>query len=248
MNTDIPQPYTPAPDLLRGRRILITGAGDGLGRATAIACAQHGATVVLLGRTVKKLEAVYDEIEKIGGPAPAIYPLHLGGASWTDYFELASTLERELGGLDGLLHCAAHFKNFSPLYDIEPKDWIEGLQVNLTAAFSLTRHCLPLLTQSADASIVFVSDRQGHEPRAFGGIYAISKAGVEHMAAIWAQELATHPRLRVNRYTPPPMRTAIRLKGYSGELPEQVPPPEQAVSPLLWLLGPDSQGHSGGAY
>lgn len=246
--TTIPSPYTPAPDLLRGRRILITGAGDGLGRATALACARHGATVVLLGRTVKKLETVYDEIEQAGGPTPAIYPLNLAGAAWADYFELASTLERELGGLDGLLHCAAHFKNFSPLYDVAPKDWIESLQVNLTAAFSLTRHCLPMLSASADASIVFVSDRQGREARAFGGAYAIGKAAVEHMAAIWAQELAQHAQLRINRYDPGPLRSGIRLKGYPGEPLEASPPPESAVPDLLWLLGPDSRGQSGHAF
>src|SRR3546814_8433187 len=71
--------------------------------------------------TISKLEIVYDEINAAGGAA-AIYPLNLAGATWADYFELASTVEREFGGLDGLLHCAAHFKAFTPLYDVEPKD------------------------------------------------------------------------------------------------------------------------------
>lgn len=248
MSKAIPADYTPAADLLRGRRILITGAGDGLGRAAALACARHGATVVLLGRTVKKLEAVYDQIEQAGGPTPAIYPLNLAGAAWADYFELASTLERELGGLDGVLHCAAHFKSFAPLYDIEPKDWLESLQVNLTAPFSLTRHCLPLLSQSPDASVVFVSDNQGRQPRAFGGAYAISKAAAEHMAAIWAQELGSLPGLRINRFDPGALRSGVRQKGYPGEVEESLPPPESAVPALLWLLGPDSRGANGQAF
>lgn len=243
----IPADYSPAPDLLAGRRILITGAGDGLGKATALACARHGATVVLLGRTVKKLEAVYDQIEQAGGPSPAIYPLHLGGASWKDYAELAATLERELGGLDGIVHAAAHFKTFSPLQDIEAKDWLETLQVNLTAAFALTRHCLPLLAARRDASIVFVSDRQGREARPFGGAYAIAKAGIEQMMKIWAAELEGNEQLRINSYDPGPMRTGLRLRGYPGETLEQSPPPEMAVPGLLWLLGPDSRGVSGAA-
>ena len=243
----IPAAYAPKADLLAGRRILITGAGDGLGKAAALACARHGATVILLGRTVKKLEAVYDQIEQAGGPTPAIYPLHLGGASWKDYGELAGTLEREFGGLDGLLHCAVQFKTFTPMQDIEAKDWLETLQVNLTAAFALTRHCLPLLAASRDASVVFVSDRQGRETRAFGGAYAVSKAAVEQLMRVWAADLDGNEHVRINSYDPGPMRTALRLKGYPGETLEQSPPPETAVPALLWLLGPDSRGNSGQA-
>ncbi|WP_043111783.1 SDR family NAD(P)-dependent oxidoreductase [Solimonas flava] len=240
----LPASYTPAPDLLQGRHLLITGAGDGLGRAAALACARHGATVILLGRTVAKLEAVYDEIGAAGGAA-AIYPMNLAGATWADYFELASTIEREFGRLDGLLHCAAHFKAYTPLYDVEPKEWIESLQVNLTAAFALTRHCLPLLGQAPDASIVFVSDRQGRDARAFGGAYAVAKAGVEQMAQIWAAELRSNARLRINTYDPGPMRSGTRLKGYPGEPIEHSPLPDAATPALLWLLGPDSRGTSG---
>lgn len=242
-----PTDYHARPDLLAGRRILVTGAGDGLGRAAALACAAHGATVVLLGRTVSKLEAVYDAIEKAGGPTPAIYPLHLGGASWKDYADLADTIERELGGLDGLLHCAVHFKAFTPMADIDPKEWIESLQVNLTAPFALTRHLLPLLSAAADASVVFVADSHGREARAYDGIYGIGKAALEQMMRIWSAELDSRSSLRLNSFNPGPLRTALRLKGYPGESATEMPPPETAVPALLWLLGPDSRGVSGRA-
>lgn len=240
-----PAQYAPPADLLAGRRILVTGAGDGLGRAAALACAAHGASVILLGRTVRKLEAVYDEIERAGGPQPAIYPLHLGGASWKDYADLADTVEREFGGLDALLHCAVHFKSFMPMTDIDPKDWIDSLQVNLTGAFSLTRHLLPLLSAAADASVVFVSDRHGREAHAYDGAYGISKAALEQMMRIWALELGHQPNLRLNSFDPGPLRTALRLKGYPGETLEQTPLPATAVPQLLWLLGPESRGVSG---
>lgn len=238
----LPTAYQARADLLRGRRILVTGAAGSLGRAAALACARHGATVILLGRTIAGLEAVYDEIGAAGGAA-AIYPMNLAGASWADYFELASTLEREFGGLDGLLHCAAHFKAYTPLYDVEPKEWVESLQVNLTAAWSLTRHCLPLLTKAADASVVFTVDRR--EPRPFAGAYGVAKAGLEQMAMIWAAELKSQPGLRINSYDPGPLRGGLRLKGYPGEAPDAAPLPETAVPALLWLLGPDSRGLSG---
>ena len=243
---EIPASYAPAADLLAGRHILVTGAGDGLGRAAALTLARHGATVILLGRTISKLEAVYDEIKAMNaGGGAAIYPMNLAGATWADYFELASTIEREFGRLDGILHNAAHFKAFTPLYDVEPKEWVESLQVNLTAVFSLTRHCLPLLAKADDASVVFISDRSGREPRPFAGAYGIGKAAVEQMSQMWASELQSKPNLRFNTFQPGPMRTGIRLKGYPGELIEQSPLPDTVTPALLWLLGPDSRDVSG---
>lgn len=240
---DLPDSF--APDHLAQRVILITGAGDGLGKATALAAARCGASVILLGRTVRKLESVYDAILAAGGAQPAIYPLNLAGASWNDYAELAATVEREFGRLDGLVHCAAHFKTFARLEDLEPREWLEGLQVNLTAAFSLTRQLLPLLKAAADASVVFLSDAGGRQPRAFHGVYGISKAALEALVQTWALELGTASNLRLNTYMPGPLRTGLRLKGYPGETLDQVPPPEQAVPRLLWLLGTQSRGFSG---
>lgn len=238
MNSSIPADYTPAPQLLSGYNLLITGAGDGLGRAAALACARHGATVVLLGRTVAKLEKTYDAIEQAGGPKPAIYPLNLVGASWNDYSELAATLEREMGRLHGLLHCAAHFKQFAPLSMTEPREWMESLQVNLTAAWSLTRHCLPLMAPGPQSSVVFVSDSAGRSAKPFQGAYGISKAALENLARMWALEMPDGPRF--NSFNPGPLRTGLRLKGYPGETLEQSPLPETACKSLLWLLGPDS--------
>lgn len=247
MQAAIPAHYSAAADLLKDRAIVITGAGDGLGKAAALACAKHGATVVLLGRTVSKLEKTYDAIEQAGGPKPAIYPLNLAGASWNDYAELAATLEREIGRLDGVLHCAAQFKQFSALDDVEPREWIESLQVNLTAAYALTRHCLPLLLKSPDASVVFMADTGGRTPKAFHGAYGVSKAALENLMQMWALELEHHPSLRFNSYYPGPLHTGLRLRGYAGEIASKLPLPETVTPALLWLLGPDSRNISGKA-
>ncbi len=247
MHDLFPAQYAPAADLLAKRHILITGAGDGLGRSAALACAAHGATVILVGRTVKKLEAVYDVIEQAGGPQPAIYPINLIGAGWKDYADLAETLEREFGPLDGLLHCAAHFKVFSPMEEIEPKDWVENLQVNLTAAYALTRQLMPLLKSSSDASVVFMGDRHGRDARAYDGVYGIGKAAIEHMVKIWAAEQDEKSPVRLNSFYPGPLRTGIRLRGYPGERAETIALPETVVPQLLWLLGPDSRGINGHA-
>src|SRR6056297_1026128 len=99
--------YQASQDFLKDKVILVTGAGDGLGQAAAKAYAAHGATVVLLGRTIPKLEKTYDAIVAAGGPEPALYPLNLEGATPKDYEQLAETLNEQFGGLHGLLHSAA---------------------------------------------------------------------------------------------------------------------------------------------
>lgn len=240
--------YTPAPGLLRERVILITGAGGGLGGALAQACASLGATVVLVGRTARKLEAVYDRIEAAGGPQPAILPMNLMTAPWTDYEALAATLEQNFGRVDGIVHAAAHFKGFTPLESLEPREWLDALQVNLTAPYTLTRLCLPLLRKSADASVVQIVDDGARSVRAYQGIYGITKRAAEALALGFAAELRQEPHLRFNSVHPGPMRTGLRTKGYAGESASATPPPETRLARLLWLLGPESRGVSGEAF
>lgn len=222
---------------LRGRNILVTGAGDGLGRAAALACASDGATVILLGRTVRKLEAVYDAIRAGGGSEPAIYPINLAGAGWNDYQELAAGIERQLDALHGIVHCAAHFRDFRRLADVEPRDWMEALQVNLTAPFALTRTCLPLLEKSGDASVVFVGDSIASRSPAYAGSYGVSKLALDALVQVWAAELSG-TAVRVSRYDPGPLRTSLRARGFPGEKADRNREPDAAASDLVELLAP----------
>jgi len=241
----IPAGYAPAPGLLKDRVVLVTGAAGGVGSAVAKAGARHGATVILLGRNVKKLEKLYDEIEAAGGPTPAIYPMNLAGVTWAEMAEACATFEREFGRLDGLVHAAAHFTVFSPLADVAPRDWMETFQVNLTAAYTLTRLALPLLEKSDNGSAVFLTDATGPDTRAYRGAFGLAKYAVEGMVQAWASELEHLPQLRLNAYDPGPLRTFLRLKGYPGEDAQTLPGPETAVPGLLYLLGADSAGLSG---
>jgi NAD(P)-dependent dehydrogenase (short-subunit alcohol dehydrogenase family) len=239
--------YQAPADLLTGRVILVTGAGDGIGRAAAKSFAAHGATVVLLGRTVRKLEAVYDEIEQAGGPQPAIYPMNLEGASAEDYMQLAATLEEQLGRLDGILHNAAFLGSLTPLemYDLEL--WARVMQVNLHAAYLLTRACLPLLKKSPNASVVFTSSEVGRKGIAYWGAYAISNAAVENMMQIFADEMETNTHIRFNSLDPGAVRTTMRSRAYPGEDPNELPEPEDIMATYLYLMGPDSQDVNGQA-
>lgn len=237
--------YSPPADLLADRVILITGAGDGIGRVVALTCAAHGATVILLGRTIAKLERVYDEIEQAGHPQSAIYPLNLEGATAKDYADLAATLEREFGRLDGLLHNAALLGSLSPMAHQDIDLWFKVMQVNLNAPFLLTRACLGLLMQAPDASIVFTSDQVGRNGRAYWGAYGVSKAGIEGMSQILAQELEANTQVRVNTLDPGAVRTRMRTLAYPGENALANILPEAVMPAYLYLLGPDSRGVTG---
>lgn len=237
---DFPRDYQPRPELLDQRVILITGAGDGIGRAMAKACAAHGATVILLGKTIRKLELVYDEIEQAGGPQPAIYPMNLEGAAPADYDKLAQSIEQNFGRLDGLVHNAALLPYLSRLKDHEIEDWFKIMQINLNAPFILTQFCLDLLMKSEDASVIFTSDQVGIEAKPFWGAYGVSKFGIEGLARTWAEELARTP-IRVNLIDPGPTLTSLRKRVFPGEDNSQLKTPDTLAPLYLWLLGPDSR-------
>jgi len=232
---------------LQDRVILITGAGDGLGRATALACAKQGAHVVLLGEVIHQLEQVYDQIEAESQTRPTIYPLNLEGASPKDYDEMAQKLEKEYGHLDGLVHNAAILGALSPIQSMDVELWYRTMQINLNAPFMMTQACLGLLGASDDASIVFVSDDVGRKSRAYWGAYSVSKFGLEALMQMLADELETNTHIRANSYNPGPLRTRMRTLAYPGEIPENNPLPEDRVEELLFLLGPDSKDINGQA-
>ncbi len=248
MNTHkIPNDYRARADLLAERVILVTGAGDGIGRAVSLACAGHGATVVLLGRTVAKLESVYDDIVAAGGPKPAIYPIDLEGAVPDDHRQLAQRIDAELGRLDGLLHNAGLLGSLTPLEHYDPVEWLRVIQVNLNGPFLLTQACLPLLKGAADASLLFTSSGVGRRGRAYWGAYSVSKFAVEGMMQILADELDENSRVRVNSINPGRVRTAMRAAAYPAENPDELLAPEDIVLPYLYLLGPDSRDVRGKA-
>lgn len=237
--------YQPSKTLLADRVVLITGAGDGIGRALAMACARVGATVVLLGRTVRKLEAVYDEILAATGRQPAIYPFDLLGASPDDYADAVAALRRELGRLDGLVHNAAVLGDLSPIEHYEPSTWAKVMHVNVNAVFLLTRAALPLLMEAEDGSIVLTTADVGRRAKAYWGAYAVSKFATEGLMQVLADELSSRPAPRVNCVNPGPVRTRLRAAAYPAEDPAGLLPPEAVAAAYLYLLGPDGRGVNG---
>ncbi|WNK18924.1 YciK family oxidoreductase [Halomonas piscis] len=237
--------YQPAADLLQGRIILITGAGDGIGRAAALACARHGATVILLGRTIAKLESTYDAIEQAGGPQPAIFPLNLEGATHADYLDMAETLHQEFGRLDGVLHNAGLLGRITPFEQYNPELWEQVMQVNVTGPVWMTQALLPLLKASDDASVVFTSSGVGRKGRAYWGAYAVSKFATEGFVEVLADEMDNQHAIRVNTLNPGATRTQMRRTAFPGEDPDALRTPDDIMPTYLWLMGPDSQGVNG---
>ncbi|WP_300314156.1 YciK family oxidoreductase [uncultured Psychrobacter sp.] len=232
-------------DSLEGKVILVTGAGDGIGRVAALTYARFGATVLLLGRTTSKLEAVYDEIESMGGKQPAILPMDLETASYDEMQKLERLIDKEFGQLDGLLHNAGILGALTPLemYDVDM--FAKVMQINFTATFKLTQALLPLLKDANNGSIVFTSSTVGTYPRAFWGAYALSKQALEGMSDIFTQETQNTTNLRFNCINPGGTRTNMRAHAYPGESPMSLKTPEDIMSAYVCLMSNESIGVRG---
>lgn len=245
MTRPLQNDYSAANNALQDKVIAITGAGAGIGRSAAISFAQHGATVILIGRTVSKLESVYDEIESNGGPQPAIYPIDLNGATEQDYINLAQSVFDNFKRLDGLLHNAAELGERTSISNYSADTWQRVMQININAPFMLTKSLLPIMEHSENASIVFTGSSVGYEGRAFWGAYAAAKAAQENLMQTLAQELDGTCNIRVNSVNPGATRTATRAKAYPAENPAHVKTPDKLMNGYLYLFTDDSKHISG---
>lgn len=239
--------YTAPAGLLNGRKILITGAGRGIGAQAARTYAAYGATVLLLGKTEKHLNAVYDEVVAAGHPEPVVIPLDLEKASPEAYTELAAMVEAELGHLDGLLHNASILGPRTPLEQLAGENFAKVMQINVNAMFMLNSAMLPLLRLSADASVIFTSSSVGRQGRAYWGAYAVSKFATEGLMQVMADEMDDTP-IRANSLNPGATRTDMRAHAYPGENPDNNPTPAEIMPLYLYLMGPDSTGVTGQAF
>ncbi len=241
----LPADFQATDNCLQGKKILVTGAGDGIGRAAALTFARCGATVVLLGKTIEKLESVYDDIEAAGGPQPAIYPMHLGGAVMKDFNDLHDTIAREFGSLDGLLHNAGVLGERRSIAQTSVESWNEVMQVNLNSNFMLTKALMPLLESSENASVVFTSSGVGRKGRAFWGAYAVSKFATEGLVQVLADELTNTSSIRVNSLNPGATNTTMRRTAYMAEDPNTNPDPAEIMPIYVYLMSDSSIGKSG---
>jgi len=232
------------PRALEGRVVLVVGAHGGLGEAASRACAHAGASLVLLGRRVPRLNRLHAAIAGDGGES-MLYPLDLEGASPDDYAEMARRIDGEFGRLDGLLHCAANFRGLTPLALTDPADFARAVHVNLTARWWLTQACLPVLGKSGDAAVVFALDAQAPGTRAYWGGYGLAQAGQVALVDMLQAELGPQSRLRVSGLNPGPMRTPLRANAFVAEHDRASVDPSRIAAHCVELLSPAGAAHRG---
>jgi len=204
---------------LTSRIALVSGASRGIGYAAARALAKAGAHIIAVARTQAGLEELDDEIRKDGGSATLV-PLNL-----TDF--------------DGILVGNAGIAGpSSPLGHIDLKPWNEVMAINVTANFQLIRCMEPLLKNSDAGRAVFVTSAAATLALAYVGPYAASKAALDTLVRVWAHETASTP-LRVNLFSPGPIRTRMRATVFPGEDPLTLDTPEQAAEFIVPMCAPE---------
>ena len=227
---------------LHHKIIVVTGAGDGIGKAASLTYAKEGADVVLVGRTRSKLERVNDEIRRTTQTDPTIVPFDLKNLDDTTANEFRARFEDQFERIDGLLHNASVLGPKVPIETYPTDAWLDVMQVNVTAPFLLTKALLPLLKKPTYASIVFTSSGVGLKGRAYWGAYAVSKFATEGMTEVLADELADTTGIRVNSLNPGGTRTSMRASAFPAEDPMSLPTPEDHMPLYVYLMSDESIG------
>lgn len=212
-------------------KILITGACGGLGSALSRQLAGQGANLLLLDKTAKGLDAISDQICEMGLDAPGTCTLDLAKSGPEAYESLCDLLQREYGGLDVFIHCAAVFQGLQPLDHVDYQDWLECMQVNLHSAWMIASSCMPLLKAADKGKVVLIQESEAVTASAYWGAYGISKAALNSLGQILQEEL-DGTSVELIQCSPGPMRTALRARAYLAEDPQTLQDPESAAESI----------------
>ena len=219
---------------LASRIALVTGASRGIGHATALALAKAGAHVIAVARTQGGLEELDDAITAAGGSATLV-PLNMTDSD--GIARLGAALHERHGKLDILVGNAGIAGPSSPLGHVDLKPWTDVIAVNVTANFQLIRCMEPLLRQSDAGRAVFITSGVASKASAYLGPYAASKAALDTLVRVWAAETAITP-IRVNLFSPGPIRTRMRAQVFPGEDPMTLDTPEQVAEFIVPMCAP----------
>ncbi|XEC93473.1 SDR family NAD(P)-dependent oxidoreductase [Paenibacillus tarimensis] len=197
--------------VLDGRIALISGAGTGLGKATAIAYAREGASVVLLGRRKSKLEETAQEIGSMTGAGAAafVYPTDVSSTQQVEAAVEAAI--RAYGKIDILVNNAAVFEP-GLVIELSPEEWHHQLSVNLTGPFLLTRAVLPAMRKQRYGRIINITSSLASNGAGGYAAYSASKAGLESLTRTVADEENDHGIL-ANLYNPGTIKSEMHATG-----------------------------------
>lgn len=198
--------------ILKDRIAVITAAGSGMGRASALRMAQEGATVVVADLNEAAAKSTVDEIASQGGKA---VPFQLDVSKVEQLRELFQMVEREFG----ILHVLYNHAGIPGPAGLEmcEEDWDRAVNVNMKSAFFATSYAVPLLRKAeGKASVIFTASTVGLVASPRSPLYSMSKGGVVLLAKSLATALA--PQIRVNAICPGPVQTPM-LSEFFGHVP-----------------------------
>ena len=231
--------------LLEDKTIVISGAGSGIGRQIAKSYAECGADLILLSKSIERLESIYEEINKITSRNVIIQPIDYRTADEKNFQKIILAIREEYSQIDGLVNNAGILGEKKSLEQYSYSVWKDVLKVNLDAGFLLTKNLIPLLKESSSSSIIFTSSGVGRKGRAYWGAYSISKFATEGMMQILFDELQNTTSIRVNCINPGAVRTKMRESAYPAENPESNPTAIEIMNPYLYLMSDLSRDISG---
>lgn len=231
--------YQPTHAVLKDKIILVTGAGDGIGKEAALTYARYGATLILLGRTLSKLEDVQTQITASGGQKPLLYSLDLLTATEQDYQQFAKTIEKQFTHLDGVLQNAGLLGVVEPIINQPSTLWHDVMQVNVNATFMLTKALIPLMLKAPHASLILTSSSVGRQGRYGWGAYSVSKFATEGFMQVLNEEYI-NSTLRINCINPGGTRTGMRASAFPEENAQKLKTPKDIMPLYLYLMSDDS--------
>jgi NAD(P)-dependent dehydrogenase (short-subunit alcohol dehydrogenase family) len=229
---------------LRNTVAIITGAGRGIGRATAELFAHEGARVVLCARTGRELRSACAAIQAAGGEAVARVT-DIGSARQAR--ALVSLALRRYGRVDLLINNAGILGPRIPLTRYPQRAWEQVLRVNLTGTFHVTQEAARAMARRRRGCIITVSSSVGRIGRARWGAYAVSKFGAEGLSQVLADELRSR-NVHVLTFNPGGTRTKMRAQAYPREDRSKLRDPSVAARALLHLAARSSPAISGRAF
>ena len=223
----------------QGTVILVTGASRGIGRAVALRFASEGSHVIALARDVEALESLDDDIASLPGQCTLV-PLDLTDGPGID--RLAAELFARHGKIDVLVGNAGQLGVLGPIGHVSPPVWNRVIEVNLTANWRLIRSFDPLLRASTFGRAIFLTSNAGRVPLPYWGAYAVSKAGLEMLVRVYAEEIRG-TSIKVNLVDPGAVHTDIRSQAMPGEDKNLLPLPTDITDIFVELSSPGCSHH-----
>lgn len=217
---------------LKGKTALITGAGRGIGRATAIAFAKEGINVGLVGKTLANLEKVAAELKEFD------VKVAIASADVSDLESVTHAVEQiksELGAIDILINNAGIAK-FGGFLDLTPEEWQNIVHVNVMGVYNTTRAVLPEMIERQTGDIINISSTAGQKGAPVTSAYSASKFAVLGLTESLMLEVRKH-NIRVSALTPSTVATDLAIEtNLTDGNPEKVMQPEDLAELMVAQL------------